>query len=122
MSPPVRSFLRLSTLLFGLIFHAFEFCSQSRWHGKDVIIRIIFVVRKLVAVGMLRGRIIEDLRWADGGSSIAIIFRSSLLHRCTLLLRAEDIKATGRVMGNASRTAWTERRTEAERFRICSRI
>lgn len=37
----------------------------------------------------------EDPRWEGGGSSIAIIFRSSFLHRCTLLLRAEDIRAIG---------------------------
>ena len=59
-APSVRSFLRLLTLLSGLFSHTFEFCSQSHWHEKDVVIRIIFVVRKLVAVGMLRGRIMQD--------------------------------------------------------------
>ena len=39
-----------------------------------------------------------------------------------LMLRTEGIREIGRVMRNVSRTAWTERKTEAERFRICSRM
>ena len=96
--------------------------SQSRRYRKGFIFKIIFAIAEGVGVVDVSGRgMIGDRRRAGREFSIDTPIRSYVFGGCMLSVRVEGVRLIDRMPWRGSRTGRTERRTEAEGLRICSR-